>query len=453
MRQQIYEEYPFLHPDPEFHSRKMKPRPIVFRPQPAKPKVQPQIIKLHKIAIPDLVNCIVKEYHRDGNGRMKDLLLPCSVEFSAESSEKSSPTPPLVDMKEVQDVMDSVLDRLSEDEKMEETNQNNVKKELTETEEMVRHILVENVVTKALDESFIRGLIFKAADFAVGESFANSMSNKKQSRGGASASFLSEVPLHLIEKRRSGRYGRGGGGYGKRSGLDSNSESMLESPRGDDMTAKALIESLFPSSLLSSSPNSPNKTPCKVDNEKKSQATAASSPVKKILSPVKKEVMETTWLPSDQDDAFANKCIEECMTNSCLNSCLSDLLLRLTERLKNTYHWPRDFDQSYLNLYQCWRPHFVLPNESSSEEQDEMHEFFEAMVIANEIIIRDLTAFSVYDSDNAKAIETLTEHLWDDLQHLVLNVYNVPKTLAVRILSLHLHYYYKVKDEVNHFVF
>merc|ERR1719331_1525309 len=104
--------------------------------------------------------------------------------------------------------MDSVLDRLSENEKMEETNQNIVKKELTETEEMIQHILVENVVTKALDEGFIRGLIFKAADFAVGESFANSMSSKKQSRGGASASFLSEVPLHLIEKRRSGRYGR-----------------------------------------------------------------------------------------------------------------------------------------------------------------------------------------------------------------------------------------------------
>ena len=134
---------------------------------------------------------------------MKDLLLPCSVEFSEESSEKSSPIPPSVDMKEVQDVMDSVLDRLSENEKMEETNQNNVKKELTETEEMIHHILVENVVTKALDEGFIRGLIFKAADFAVGESFANSMSSKKQSRGGASASFLSEVPLHLIESAYS----------------------------------------------------------------------------------------------------------------------------------------------------------------------------------------------------------------------------------------------------------
>merc|ERR1719367_2405765 len=118
------------------------------------------------------------------------------------------------------------------------------------------------------------------------------------------------------------------------------------------------------------------------------------------------------------------------MTNTCLNSCLSDLLLRLTKELKNIYHWPRYFDQSYLNLYQCWRPHFVLP---SSEE---IHEFVEVMIIANEIILRDLTAFSIYDSENADAIDKLTEHLWDDLQHLVLLVYHVSKPMAVRILSL-----------------
>ena len=82
LRNQIYEEYPFLHPDPEFHSRPIKPRPIVFKPLPPKPKIEPKIIKVYKLAIPDLVNCIVSEYHSDGNGRMKDLLLPCSVEFS-----------------------------------------------------------------------------------------------------------------------------------------------------------------------------------------------------------------------------------------------------------------------------------------------------------------------------------------------------------------------------------
>ena len=70
------------------------------------------------------------------------------------------------------------------------------------------------------------------------------------------------------------------------------------------------------------------------------------------------------------------------------------------------------------------------------------------MVIANEIILRDLTAISANDSADAQVIEALTEHLWDDLQHLVLNVYRVPGTLAVRILSLHLHFY-KFREEVS----
>ena len=70
------------------------------------------------------------------------------------------------------------------------------------------------------------------------------------------------------------------------------------------------------------------------------------------------------------------------------------------------------------------------------------------MVIANEIILRDLMAFSIYESGHEDAIDRLTEHLWDDLQHLVLLVFQVSKPMAVRILSLHLHYY-KYKDEVN----
>ena len=160
---------------------------------------------------------------------------------------------------------------------MDETEQScESTKELTETEEMILGIL-EDVAEKSATTGFVRGVILKAADFAVGESYANAMSKKKKS-------FLSEVPQDLIDKRRSGRHGRGGGGtYLKRLGLDSNSESMLESPRGDDYTAKALLESLFPSSLLST----PNQTPTKVDDKSKLNH---ASPLKKVsnLSPVKK---------------------------------------------------------------------------------------------------------------------------------------------------------------------
>ena len=81
----------------------------------------------------------------------------------------------------------------------------------------------------------------------------------KRGRVGVSASFLNEVPFDLIEKRRSGR-GRRGVGSSK-GGIDSNSESLMESPRGDDMTAKALLESLLPQTLIENSNEEKNSTP------------------------------------------------------------------------------------------------------------------------------------------------------------------------------------------------
>ena len=80
---------------------------------------------------------------------------------------------------------------VSESEKMDESEESPENpKELSEAEEVVGQILLENVITKAIDKSFVRGLILKSADFAVGESFANSMSNKKKT----SASFLRYHP-------------------------------------------------------------------------------------------------------------------------------------------------------------------------------------------------------------------------------------------------------------------
>ena len=40
-------------------------------------------------------------------------------------------------------------------------------------ETMITQILDESVITKALDYSFIKGIILKTADFAVGEGIAN----------------------------------------------------------------------------------------------------------------------------------------------------------------------------------------------------------------------------------------------------------------------------------------
>lgn len=212
------------------------------------------------------------------------------------------------------------------------------------------------------------------------------------------------------------------------------------------MTAKALLESLFPPSLLTSKPESKRTmTPSKKlkRSPSKSEATTTNS------TTASTDPMEEKWLSDEDDHEFARKCIEDCMTfNSSLNSCLSDLLVRVTNQLRSTFCWPRAFDQAFLNLYLCWRPHFVLPNEF---EEGKPHEFLEAMLLANEIILRDLTAISIYDTDNddvKSKVERLCEFLWDDLQHLVLHLFRLDKPMAVRILSLHLHYY-KFKGKVQ----
>lgn len=359
---------------------------------------------------------------------MKDLLVPCTVEFQEDQSEN------LVDMEEVQEVMNTVLDKIEEDEQM-VVDEPPSQPILNESEAIVMPI-VDELIPEVLNSSFMKQIVLKAADFAVGESYANAMSKRANSKG-ATASFLNEVPIDLIEKRRSSRM-RGVGGRG--GGIDSNSESLMECPRGDDMTAKALIESLFPPSLL------------KQDDDREDKPEI-STPVKKFAkSPVKSEnrqlQMEVTWLTSEQEEQVAAEILRKCMTNTNLNSCLSDLLLKVTSALGKTFHWPRAFDKLYLDLYMCWRPHFVPPEECVPQDP---HDFLDAMLIANEVIMRDLAAVSIYDSENegvTTQVEKLTEFLWDDLQHLVLNIFRVSRPMAVRILSLHMHYY-KFKGKVN----
>ena len=140
--------------------------------------------------------------------------------------------------------------------------------------------------------------------------------------------------------------------------------------------------------------------------------------------------------------------LAETMVSTSINSSLSDILLQVTKLFSSTYYWPRNFDKAFLELYYCWRPHFIPPEECIPQLP---HDFLESMLLANEIISRDLAAISVYDSENddvLRQIEQLTEFLWDDLQHLVLNIFRLPRTMGVRILSLHLHYY-KYNGKVN----
>ena len=438
IRDKIYEEHPYLSSDPEIQKRTPIPRPIEYIPRP--PKKEPELKQLivHNLKFLDLIQCIVSEYHEGGDGRMKDITLPISVEFKEKSEEN------LVEMEDVQAVLNGVIDKV-EAKLHDEEEQMEVDQKVQQSEEAtICFSILNDVVNSAVNQSRMRNILDGIVDFAVGESLANSMSKRRSA--GASAAFLNEVPLDLIEKRRSGRSRMRGAGSAPRIGLDSNSESLMESPRGDDMTAKALLESLLPPTLLENS-----------DDEDGTKSSKSNTPIKKkvVKSPEKQAeeekkvvVQETKWIPDEEETNLVKKMLSETMAKTSVNSSLSDILLHVTNLFSQTFYWPKEFDKAYLDLYLCWRPHFMPPDEC---EPQSPHKFLEAMLIANEIISRELEPLSASHSENDQVlqrVEALSEFWWDDLQHLVLNIFRLPRTMGVRILSLHL-YYYKFNGKVK----
>ena len=193
--------------------------------------------------------------------------------------------------------------------------------EQTEVEKIVLSIL-DSTVTKSVNHSRVRKIINGVVDFAVGESIANSMSKKRSV--GPSASFLNEVPLDLIEKRRSSRMRGIHCGSVRGGGIDSNSESLLESPRGDDMTAKALLESLLPPTLVEiNEGDGPNSKP--------------NSPLKKLVkTPEKKEECRSSeqkinWISEDHEQEECSKMLAEKFPKTSINSSLSNVMLHVTK--------------------------------------------------------------------------------------------------------------------------
>ena len=198
------------------------------------------------------------------------------------------------------------------------------------------------------------------------------------------------------------------------------------------MTAKALLESLLPPTLVEINEDGSNSKP--------------NSPLKKLVkSPEKKEECQSeqkiNWISEDHEQEECSKILAEKFPKTSINSSLSNILVHVTKLFSRTFCWPKEFDQTFLALYQCWRPHFVPPEECVPQLA---HPFLESMLIANEIIARELASVSVYDSKDDKVlqrVEEMSEFLWDDLQHLVLNIFRLSRAMGVRILSLHLHYY------------
>ncbi len=465
IRQKIYDEYPFLHPDPAQQKKEPIYRPLVVRVVKEEEPPTSQVV-FSKPTLQDLIASVVKEYGPEG--RMKDLLLPMSVSFQKEDvmADKAKNEEILNDVKMVLgDIVDRVASQIaasdaqvssSEDTEMEVDEEADVSPAVnTEATEIVQSVL-DNLVNEAETLGFMRSILFEAADAAVTESIASNTVSSRRSR--PAATFLNEVPIDLIEKRRSSRMRGGGGGGG--GGLGSNPDSLMEPPKGDDVTAKSLLESFFPESLLDETATplpSPRKTPVKKKPAPPTKAdppeAAKSVPNTGTEGDNKDGVGNAEggkWLTVEEEEQLTMALVNENLTKSCLNQALTDLLMAVMNRVGDgSYSWSKEFDQAFLRLYQCWRPHQVLPEELVPQEP---HEYLPAILVGNEILLRDLIDANGYSAEECEDEDpddldgTPEEFLWEDLQHLALNIFRVPRTDAVRILSLHLHYYrYKGK--------
>ena len=153
IREKIFEEHPYLSPDPEVQKRKPIPRPIECKPRSSKKVPETKQLTVHKLKFLDLIQCIVKEYNDGGEGRMKDITLPISVEFKEPVEENHFE----VEMTDIKGVMDDILD------KVEATAATEEKMEVDEPEktdeELMALSILDEMIIKLVDYSRIKSIV------------------------------------------------------------------------------------------------------------------------------------------------------------------------------------------------------------------------------------------------------------------------------------------------------
>ena len=182
-------------------------------------------------------------------------------------------------------------------------------------------------------------------------SFISNLSSASKRKAGVNQ-FLNEVPLDLIEKRRSTRAkGTPANTIGDRS-IATSCENTLSSPRGEEVTAKQLLQGYFPTTLLHV--NHSKSIDQSLSPEKKS--LEGNIPDNHISVTAEREHNRHKWLSTDEEKEFVENLITNVLTSPRLNflTQLQEFLVTVAEQLKNRL-WPRELCDIYLKCYVRWR--------------------------------------------------------------------------------------------------
>ena len=236
---------------------------------------------------------------------------------------------------------------------------------------------VANSVTESSTNGFIQKMLFNIVDSSVTDnaSFISNLSSAYKRKAGMSL-FLSEVPLDLIEKRRSTRAkGTPALGIGDKS-IGTSGENTLSSPRCEEVTARQLLQGYFPSTLL---------------NINYENLVETSSPTKKIdghnFSQLRSDnTGNCKWLSVEEEHELVKEFINKyCSTNRwTFLTQLEEFLITVVETVKDNI-WPKELCDIFLRCYVKWRGHTVFPDEFAPQKP---HRFIPLVIIANEILLQ-----------------------------------------------------------------
>ena len=450
LKKRIYDECPYLDPDPKNWNKE----PIITsfkwsqEPKPKPPEKQAVRLTISSWNLKALATSFFDRYEVCGDTEL--LLEPCVVEYEEKIVEEKEIEPTTRNVTEVkqkhssQDEDDDDIVILGSDDDDDdddvvilddESDDNDITvdnaEEVENIESSVRKVIdtvidnviycahqrkkehsfdiVSPIVSDLVDSvveisttAFIERILFNAIDSSVTEnfSFVSNLSASKRKAG--VSQFLSEVPLDLIEKRRSTRAKATAGiGIGERS-IGTSGENTLSSPRCEEVTAKQLLQGYFPSSLLNI--NHGKLIDVSISPQKNiSELVLPSIPAISLTAYEKKG--SNKWLSCEEEKDFVEKFAETFCSSTRWNflTQLEEFLATMVEKLGDR-SWPNDLCNIYMKCYVRWRGHQHFPDEFAPQVP---HRFIPVIIIANEILLQT----KVNDDTKVIAIQKLNTTL------------------------------------------
>jgi hypothetical protein len=274
--------------------------------------------------------------------------------------------------------------------------------------ESVVKLIIDDIISdiaEGTDARFMKQILLNVLDAVVESSENSSLGSGPSTRRGCGkgASFLSEVPLDLMEIRRSSR---------KREALDAweSDNSKL-----DDVTTLSLLESFIPGFLR--------------ENEANGRDSRQSKSPDALEKDQAKELVARPWLSLDSESEEVSGLLEiMSASNKSIVDLLYSSLLKLGS-LEGDRIWPDDVQDAFLECFLLWRPHFSLPDEFSDPAPS--YDYVNVLLTAYEIVCR-------------KAAEKKTEKVAvpkEDLLHFRLSFARLSRQQLLRVFFLHFNVY------------